>query len=68
MDRVGLPGKCGASIPSFSQCLLTGNVDSRQFSIDLLALDLKPPDIGSEPYVGGSAQQKDRRQLVGTQV
>lgn len=68
MGRVGLPGKRGASIPSLSQCLLTGNFDSRRFSIDLPALDLKPPELRPEPYLGGSAQQKDICQLVGMQA
>lgn len=65
MDSAALPGKC---VPSLSRCLLMGNFDSKQFSIDLLALDLRPPEVGPEPYLGHSAQQEDSRQPVGTQA
>ena len=57
MNRGGLPGKHGVSIPSPFQGLFMGNFDSKQFSLDLLTLDLRPLEDGPEPYVGGSAQE-----------
>lgn len=58
MDSVGLSRKAWCVCP-LSQRFLTGNFDSSQFPIDLLALDLKPPKVGLEPYLGGLAQQQE---------
>lgn len=52
-----LPGKHDVSIPSLSLDLFVGNSGSKEFSIDLLTLDFKPPESGPEPYLGHSTQQ-----------
>ena len=57
MDRVGLPGRYAGSILCLSQGLFMGTFGSKQFSIDPLILELKPPEDGPEPYLRGPAQQ-----------
>lgn len=51
-----LPGKRDVSIPSLSLDHFIGNSGSKEFSIDLLTLDIKPPEGGPEPYLGRLTQ------------